>query len=174
MLQSERRGEERRTANTKRYQLPEQDRQETDSRQTGRPGRVPAQHRQAQNLFEHRCRAAGESHSSRWATLWVTCMHACMPEMLNPILWCCELRSAVSQLSQAGIECFVLHSKVEKWRLISTCDRWGVCVSTAVMIGSRFTCCEPSTDALASSASCPWWTVRPQGGSSLQRCFDFR
>lgn len=69
MLQSERRGEERRTANTKRYQLPEQDRQETDSRQTGRPGRVPAQHRQAQNLFEHRCRAAGESHSSRWATL---------------------------------------------------------------------------------------------------------
>lgn len=51
------------------------------------------------------------------------CMHACMPEMLNPILWCCELGSAVSQLSQAGIECFVLHSKVEKWRLISTCDR---------------------------------------------------
>ncbi len=50
VLRSERGGTEWRTAKARRNCTPEQDRQETDSRQTRRPSRVPAQHSQAENM----------------------------------------------------------------------------------------------------------------------------
>lgn len=71
VLRSERSGTERRTAKTSRNQIPEPDGQETDSKQTRRPGRVPAQRRQAENMSEQRCTAAGESCSSRCVKLTV-------------------------------------------------------------------------------------------------------
>lgn len=69
VLRSESSGTEHRGAKASRNQLPEQDGQETDSRQTRRPSRVPAQYRQAENMPEHR-RPAAEGRCWRCVMLY--------------------------------------------------------------------------------------------------------
>ena len=68
VLRSEGREAEPRAAKRSRYQIPEPGRQETDPRQTGRPGGVPAHHGQAEDVPERRCPPAGVSRSSRCVT----------------------------------------------------------------------------------------------------------
>lgn len=69
MLRGEGSGREKRTAKTSRHHIPEPAHQETDSKQTRRPSRVPAEHCQAEDMPELCGAAAGESCHSWCAML---------------------------------------------------------------------------------------------------------